>query len=122
MSKYGWHSSTEAKFELLTAYDRALAHGGYINHSEFGLNEMEMYIYLKDGGIGPACLVAENSAAKKTHGDVVIADALTIDEKEFGTVTHKGPSYPANSCGARRKVAMARKNKKGNGWQTKFKH
>lgn len=122
MSKYGWHSSADSKQELLTAYDRAMAHGGYINHSEFGLAEMEMYVYNKDGSIGPACLIAENSSAKKTHGDVVIADALTIDDKEFGKARHEGPSYPSNSCGARRKAAMAKRKRKGNGWQTKFKH
>ncbi len=78
--KYGWHSSRDSKRELLAAYDRAIAHGGYVNHSEFGLEEMKNYIEYPDGGIGPAELVEENSSAKKTHGDVVIADALTIDD------------------------------------------
>ncbi len=122
MSKYGWHSSRDAKEELLTAYDRALAHGGYINHSEFGLDECESYIYYKGGGIGPACLVEENDSAKKTHGDVVIADALTIDSKEFGSTRHDGPGYPANSCGARRKAAMQRKKNKPRGWRSNFNH
>jgi hypothetical protein len=80
--KYGWHASRDSKMELLMSYDRALAHGGYINHSEFGLDEMLMYIYYSDGGIGPASLVEENASARKTHGDVVIADALTMDESD----------------------------------------
>ncbi len=122
MSKYGWHSSRDAKDELLGNYDRAMAHGGYINHSIFGLDEMESYIYYKDGGIGPAELVEENSSARKTHGDVVIADALTIDDKEFGIIKHEGPGFPVNSCGARRKAAMDRKKSKSKGWRKKFNH
>jgi len=78
--RYGWHSSTEAKFELLTEYDRALANGTYINPSEWALNEMKMYVHYDSGGVGPACMVEENASARKTHGDVVIADALTIGE------------------------------------------
>jgi hypothetical protein len=122
MSKYGWHSSRDAKDELLGNYDRAMAHGGYINHSIFGLDEMECYIYYKDGGIGPSELVEENSSARKTHGDVVIADALTIDDKEFGSIKHEGPGFPQNSCGARRKKAMDRKKRKPKDWRQKFNH
>jgi hypothetical protein len=80
--KYGWHSSREAKLELLTSYDRAIAHGGYVNHSMFALDEMLTYIYLPDGGIGPAGLVEESKSARATHGDCVIADALTLDEDD----------------------------------------
>lgn len=120
MSKYGFHTSADSKQELLAAYDRAMAHGGYINHDLFGLEEMESYIYHNDGSIGPACLVAENSSAKKTHGDVVMADALTIDDKELGKIAHTGPKYPAKSCGARRKAVMDKKNKKNRGWKNDF--
>lgn len=79
---YGWHSSREAKLELLTFYDRAIAHGGYINHSGFALDEMLTYIYLPDGGIGPAGLVEESKSARATHGDCVIADALTLEDAD----------------------------------------
>jgi hypothetical protein len=119
LSKYGWHSSRDSKFELLTEYDRALAHGGYINHSIFGLGEMEMYINYKDGGIGPAELVSENASAKKTHGDVVIADALTIDSKEFGKTKHAGPGFAPGSVGARKKAKM-KKKKKSRSWRGSF--
>ncbi len=120
MSKYGWHSSRDSKDELLGSYDRAMAHGGFINHSIFGLHEMESYIYMKDGGIGPSDLVQENSSARKTHGDIVIADALTIDDKEFGKSRHEGPGFPPNSCGARRAAAMKKKNRKPRGWRKQF--
>jgi len=43
--KYGWHSSPDAKNELLMLYDRVMAHGGYINHSEFALDEAFYYIH-----------------------------------------------------------------------------
>jgi hypothetical protein len=121
MSKYGWHSSADSKEELLTEYDRALAHGGYINHSIFGLEEAESYIYYKGGGIGPADLVEENSSARKTHGDVVIADALTLDSKEHGSVKHEGPDYPKGSVGDRKKQRMGdKKKKKARNWRNKF--
>ena len=74
--KYGWHSSTDKKAELLGEYRRALDHGTFINPSEIALNEAETYVYFAGGQIGPASLVEENAAARKTHGDRVIADAL----------------------------------------------
>ena len=117
--KYGWHSSRESKHELLSAYDRALAHGGYINHSEFGLEEMKMYVHYADGGVGPAYLIEENASARKTHGDVVIADALTIDDKELGRIKHEGPKAPPGSCGFRRDEVL-RKKKRPKGWRQPF--
>ncbi len=112
MSKYGWHSSRDSKELLLAGYDRAISHGKYINHSLYGLQEMETYIHNTDGSIGPSCLVAENAAARKTHGDIVIADALTIESKEFGTTRHKGPGFVAGSVGAR-KLERQKKKRKG---------
>ncbi len=120
--KYGWHSSRESKQELLAAYDRALAHGGFINHSKFALEEMKMYVYYKDGGVGPAYLIEENASAKKTHGDIVIADALTIDDKEIRQIKHEGPKAPPGSCGYRRDKILRRnkavKSKKN--WRQPF--
>jgi len=85
--KYGWHSNRSAnsnsKELLLREYDRVLAQGGYINHCEFALDEALSYICYPDGSIGPAALVEENASAKKTHGDCVIADALTLDDTEI---------------------------------------
>lgn len=76
--RYGWHSSTEKKETMLGNYRRALAHGGYINHSIEALDETLMYIRYPDGGIGPAALVEENTNARKTHGDRTIADGLSL--------------------------------------------
>ena len=103
---YGFHTDRQSKFELLSLYDRILAHGGYINHSKAGLEQMKLYIHYNDGGIGPACLVEESASARKCHGDIVIADALTLDDKELPKVRHEGAKPPENSCGFRRQHAM----------------
>jgi len=108
---YGFHTDRQSKFELLSLYDRMLAHGGYINHSKQALEQMKLYIHYSDGGIGPAYLVEENSSARKTHGDIVIADALTLDDSELGKIRHEGPKAPVNSCGYRREQVMKKKRK-----------
>jgi hypothetical protein len=120
--KYGWHSSREAKLELLTLYDRAMAHGGYINHSEFALDEMFTYIYYDDGGIGPAGLVEESKSARLTHGDSVIADALTLEEDDAPvTKSDNNISVPENSCGGRMKKIMDKKKAaKKLSWRNNF--
>jgi len=112
--RYGWHSSTGSKLELLTAYDRALAHGGIVNHSIWGLNEAKAYINYDSGGVGPACLVEETTGAKKTHGDVVIADALTIGDKQVRVGTLNDPEMPKTlRCAAyRRRISLGKKKKR----------
>jgi len=115
--QYGWHAGTSSKQELLGAYDRALSCGGYVNPSIWGLEEAKMYIWYPDGGIGPAQLVEENQSAKKTHGDVVIADALTIEEKVYGPAKQAGPVAPTRSAAYRR---QQKKEKKSNKWNKVF--
>ncbi len=119
LKKYGWHSSRSAKEELLALYDRVLAHGGYINHSEWGLNEARIYVYYDSGGIGPAYLVKESQAAKKTHGDVVIADALTIEDSDIPRGKQKGPVAPMGSCAHRQKMRKE-KRRRNKGWRRPF--
>ena len=92
--KYGWHSNPEKKALVLGEYRRVLAHGGYINPSEESMDEAAMYVYYDDKGIGPADLFDESDNARKTHGDRVIADALSL----------KGC---AGTVGARSKKAVA---------------
>jgi len=121
--KYGWHNDRQSKFELLSLYDRILAHGGYINPSQFGLEEAKMYIHYSDGGIGPACMIEENSSARKTHGDIVMADALTLEDKELGKVKHTGPKAPPRSCGYRREQVLKRKRESkrmSKSWRTPY--
>ncbi|MBE3139505.1 MAG: hypothetical protein IMZ53_02875 [Thermoplasmata archaeon] len=117
---YGFHTDPQSKFELLSLYDRVLAHGGYINHCIFSLNEAKQYIYFSDGSIGPASLVEENPAARKTHGDTVMADALTLDDSDLPAIKYNPDDIPKNSFGARYLATMKRKNKKTYSYQKKF--
>lgn len=119
LKKYGWHANPSSKKELLQLYDRFLAHGGYINHSKWGLEEVKIYVWYDDGGIGPAYLVKESQAAKKTHGDVVIADALTLEDKEIPKMRFKGPNAPEGSFADRRKKVLEKK-KQQRGWKRPF--
>lgn len=77
-ARWGWWSDTAKKEALLGMYRRALSHGGIINHSALALDEAAMYVYFAGGGVGPATLEREDSSARKTHGDRVIADALAL--------------------------------------------
>ena len=104
--KFGWHANPNSKSLLLANYDRALAHGNYFNHSIWGLEEAKMYIHYPSGGIGPACMVEENQSARKTHGDVVIADALTVEDKDAraGKLTAQEGPQTMRSAAYRRKM------------------
>ena len=118
---YGFHTNVQSKFELLSLYDRVLAHGGYINHSKRALEEAMDYIHYKGGGIGPAAFYEESESARKTHGDRVIADALTLDNSELPKIKHTGPKAPLNSFGARYEKAMKeRKAERTKSWRKPF--
>jgi hypothetical protein len=110
---YGWFSSPNSKFELLTEYDRALVHGGIINHSIWGLEEAKRYVYYDGGGVGPADLVEESSSAKKTHGDIVIADALTITRSSVKHNKKVDVKCPATTrCAGYRKQLLREKRRR----------
>ena len=109
--RYGWHSSPEKKATMLGAYRRALAHGGTINHSEEGLNEMLYYISFPDGGLGPAVLLEETASARKTHGDRVIASGLALwGAGDMPKTREEKPTAPHRSIGGR--MAAYKKAKK----------
>jgi len=120
--KYGWHSNSKSKWDLLNLYDRMLAHGGYINHSVLALEEAKSYIYFDDGSVGPACLVEESSAAKKTHGDRPIADALTLEDKPFKTMKVKlsEKSRDMRTVAGRREALRQKRRKKAKSWQGSY--
>jgi hypothetical protein len=86
--RYGWRSSPEQKAAALGLLRRAYAHGRFINHSEAALNEALTYIQYEGGGIGPAELVEESDAARKAHGDRVIADMLCVVAVSESPKTH----------------------------------
>ncbi|KKN55884.1 hypothetical protein LCGC14_0577750 [marine sediment metagenome] len=120
--KYGWHNSRDAKAILLRDYDRALAHGGYINHSIISLQEAKQYIYYDSGGVGPACLIEESQSAKKTHGDRAMADALTIEDKfrKFKDTTKAAAKRNPRTAIGRRQLLKDKRVKRTRGWKTSF--
>ncbi len=109
---YGWQSGRREKEELLREYDRVLAHGGYVNPSKSALEEARQYIYYPDGGIGPACLVEEDASAKKTHGDRVIADALTIEEFDMPRGEKTERECPQRTAAWRKQQLKKKKTRK----------
>jgi len=109
VQSYGFHTSPQSKFELLSMYDRILAHGGYVNHSKEALEEAKYYIHYNNGGVGPAFLVEESASARKTHGDRVMADALTLEDSDIPKGKRKEPEAPEKSWGARYNKAMKEK-------------
>lgn len=112
--RLGWHSTRDKKEVVLGLYRRGLVQGKFINHSEAALDEALTYIYYESGGLGPAELVAESSDARKTHGDIVIADMLSyLGAVESGRPRRQGAvKTPANSWEARRKACLAKQNGK----------
>jgi len=121
--KYGWHSSRDRKAAILYLYDRMLAHGGYVNHSLFGLEQAKYYIHYPGGGIGPSELADVKEELKKTHGDIVIADALTLDDKGVYKPKYEGPKLPVNSCGYRKQKVFKTKveqKKRAKQWRRVF--
>lgn len=100
--RYGWHASTEKKWTLLQFYNRQLATGKYINHDRKGLEQMKLYIQYEGGGCGPAYLVSESKSARMLHGDVVMADALSLEDVPACVKTQSGvEKYPEHSVGWR---------------------
>jgi hypothetical protein len=107
--RYGWHSTTEKKAQLMGLLDRAYAHGGIINHSDEALVEALSYVNYDDGGCGPAGFVKESDSVRKAHGDRVIADALTllgVEDLPKGKMIE--PMPPGRSIGFRRRMALGR--------------
>jgi hypothetical protein len=101
-SGYGYHASTRAKFELMSAYASALDRGEFVNRSVEALDEALDYVNLPNGGVGPSGFIQESSTARATHGDRVIADALAVDDCCLPhTVEKQKPQIPANSAGYR---------------------
>lgn len=77
--RWGWHSSNQRKELLVGEYRDALASGKIINPCHEALDEALDYVFdtrsrLIPGSVGED----ESSGATATHGDHVIADALTV--------------------------------------------
>lgn len=111
--RYGWRSTPEKKATGLGQLRRAYAFGTIINHSVESLDEATQYVSYENGGIGPAELVAESSAARKTHGDRVIADMLCVlGRAEAPKLRPLAAATPQRSFAARLKMFKAEKSPK----------
>lgn len=117
--KYGYHMSRESKELLLRAYERALKQGLITNHDEQSLEQAKYYIYYPDGGVGPADLTDKKAADKLLHGDRVIADALTAEDREVAKPKITQPTAPYKSWQWR--FNQFKKSKqKSKGWRKSF--
>ena len=117
--KYGWPSTREAKQDLLSRYNEALVRGEIINHSARGLEQAKYYVHYPGGGIGPAELSDKKAADMLLHGDIVIADALTVNDDEVPKAKNNQRETPFRSFKYRMDEHL-RKNKKQKGWRQKF--
>ena len=104
--KYGWHSNPKRKYELLSLYNRMLAQGGYANPSIPALEEAKLYVEYENERIESVGLTSGSDDEKKAHGDRVIADALTLEEKDMGKRVTKRVAAPRNSFAYRYEKAM----------------
>jgi hypothetical protein len=119
--RWGFHSNKERKQLLLRAYERALIEGRIVNHDQQSLDQARTYITYPSGSVGPAELVDKDRAAYLGHGDRVIADALTVLDKEV--MQPRPPkavgSGSLHSWGGRFD-AWKRERKKVSGWQRAY--
>ena len=116
--KYGYHMSRESKPLLLRVYERALLQGKITNHDKRGLEQAKQYIHYPDGSVGPAELFKAKASEKKLHGDIVIADALTTEDKEVMTPRIVKLTAPYQSFEYRYKKWKNRNKSKG--WRKRF--
>jgi len=117
--KYGFHVSQESKELLLRAYERALMQGKIINHDKRGLEQAKYYIHYPSKRVGPAELSDKSAAEWLLHGDIVMADALTVEDKEVAKPRGQQKMAPYRSFGWRYEQKM-KSRQKSKGWRQKF--
>jgi hypothetical protein len=118
---YGVHMDQDTKKRILYAYDRLLANGKYVNPSIRALQQARLYIHYENGGCGPAELADSGSEDRKEHGDIVIADALSIDFDKAVVIRDKDKEAPAGSFAARKADHMLKTRKqKEKSWRKVF--
>lgn len=120
VGKYGFHVSRESKELLLRAYERALMQGKIINHDKRGLEQAKYYIYWPNGSVGPADLTDKTAAEILLHGDIVMADALTVEDREVAKPKKQFKGPPHKSWGGRYEAWKERKKQKNKGWRKPF--
>ena len=118
---YGVHMDADTKKRILYAYDRKIATGEYVNPSARALAQARMYVHYETGGCGPAELTDATAEEKKEHGDIVIADALSIDFDKAPKIKKDEVEAPEHSHAGRKKIHMAKvKPTKAKSWRKVF--
>lgn len=117
--KIGFHTNRERKQLLLRAYERALKEGRLINRDKQSLDQAKTYIMYPSGGCGPAELVDKDKAAYLGHGDRVMADALTVMDREVMRPKPESEAAAQGTWGARFQ-AWKRSQGKVNDWQRRY--
>jgi hypothetical protein len=76
--KYGWHSTKERKWMLMSAYREALTNGKFINPCREAIMECGQYVVTGVQKVEHArCSASKDpTASGELHGDLVIGDAL----------------------------------------------
>lgn len=115
---WGWHSSTDAKLNLMMDYSFALSaafrpeqeEDAFVNPDIESVREAEDYVFYENGSLGPGGLEGAVGGEKIGHGDMVIADALCIRAREQQPRARLaevvGDNF--NSLAVRRKIANQR--------------
>jgi hypothetical protein len=117
--RWGWHSSNQRKELLIGEYRDALSSGKIINHCNEALDEAVDYVFDDQARVVPGSVGQdESSGATATHGDHVIADALTFLGKadlpsELPTDPHKIP----HGTHASRRKQQWRKDAERRAWE-----
>lgn len=116
--KYGFQTNRASKELLLREYERELLQGKIINHDERGLEQAKYYIYYPSGGVGPASLQDKKLADMLLHGDIVMADALTADDRNVVKLKEEKVTTPFRSWGHR--FESWKKSQKQSGWKKRY--
>lgn len=118
--KWGWHSTRDRKIILLRAYERALREGRFVNRDKQALDQAKTYITHPSGYVGPAELSDKTKADYLGHGDRVIADALTVMDKEVMKAAPPSGEAPEGTWGRRFNAWKTDEAKKKRDWRKKF--
>lgn len=118
--RWGWHSSNQRKEMLIGEYREALKSGHTINPSNESLDEALDYVYDDSGKMVPGTSRREEGGATATHGDHVVADALTV----LGSAdlpSETGAPEPKRVTGGsfadRRRMARRKRSREKAAWE-----
>ncbi len=117
--RWGWHSSPQKKELLVGDYRDALFSGKIINPCNESLDEAIDYVFDDAGRVTPGSVGQdEGSGATATHGDHVVADALTVlGSADLPAEFSDEPARVPHGTHASRRQAAKRRNDESRIWQ-----